>query len=234
MNSTASSLQELHKLHQQLQGFEESLSRGPKQIRAREQAVERKRAELDEQKQQLRQLQMAADQKSLQLKSNENKITDLRAKLNQAASNREYDILRTQIDADTMANSVLEDEILEALEKVDAMQARLKQTEKEIADGEAVRKRTADEVAAAAPGQQARAAELRESLSEAEKHLPSTIVDQYRRLVNAYGAGAMAAVVNRACTSCYAILSPQLLVEVKSGKPTFCRDCGRLLYPGDE
>ena len=49
--------------------------------------------------------------------------TSLKAKLNAAASNREYQALKDQIAADQMAGSVLADEILEALEKIDELAA---------------------------------------------------------------------------------------------------------------
>ncbi len=46
----------------------------------------------------------------------------MKAKLNAAQSNREYQAFRDQIAADEMANSVLADEILEGLEKIDELQ----------------------------------------------------------------------------------------------------------------
>ena len=78
-------------------------------------------------------MRVATDQKQLQLKSDEQKIKDHRAKLNAAASNREYQILKEQIAADEMTNSVLEDEIIEAMEKVDQLQATIAEAEAALA-----------------------------------------------------------------------------------------------------
>ena len=72
---------------------------------------------------------IAVDKKQLQLKTGEDKVKDLRHRLNAAASNREYQILLEQIAADEMANSVLADEILEGLEACDADQKRLAESE---------------------------------------------------------------------------------------------------------
>lgn len=233
MNMATSGLQDLHQLHLRLKSVQDKLDRGPKQVRARRQFVEKKQAEADAQAAALKQLKMAADQKSLQLKVNESKIADLRARLNAASSNREYDIIRSQIDADTMANSVLEDEILEALTKIDNAQIALKKAQDEVAAAKAEEARIAGEVGAAEPGLQAEATELQAALKTAEADLPGEITDQYRRLVQAHGASALASVENKACTSCYAILSPQHLVELNMSKITFCRSCGRLLYRAD-
>ncbi len=69
----------------------------------------------------------------MQLKSREIRIEELEAKLNTAASNREFSTLKEQIAADKQANSVLSDEILETLEQIDVLDEALKQAEAELA-----------------------------------------------------------------------------------------------------
>lgn len=234
MSLAANELKELHQLHIQLSSVQEKMERGPRQVRAREQFVQKKQAELEEQQNKLKQLKMAADQKGLQLKSKDAKIAELRTKLNQAASNREYDIIRSQIDADTMANSVLEDEILEALEKVDQMQIAVKKVEAELAAAKAEAQRVREEVSAAEPGLSSSAEQLQGALKEAETRLPGAVLEVYRRLVQAHGATALAEVRNNACTACNSILAPQEQVNVKTEKTVFCRSCGRLLYRAAE
>ena len=130
-------LPELHRLLLALQEVQEQIERGPRQLKVRQQAVAQKQADLEAQKQKLKSLRVSADQKSLQLKSNEAKLGDLRGKLNQAQTNREFDIIRSQIEADTVANSVLEDEILDALEQVDAGHLAGKKIEEELAQAKA-------------------------------------------------------------------------------------------------
>jgi len=230
MNKTAGSLKHLHELHIQLRQVNEQLERGPKQIRARRQHVERKQSEHDALRDELKQLRMAADQKSLQLKTNEAKIQELKIKLNSASSNREFDIMKAQIEADTMANSVLEDEILDALDKVDRMQANISTADDDLGKAQSEETRIRGEVEAAEPRLREQAQELEASLTNCERDLPGTIMEKYRRLVQAHGADALAAVENRACTSCYAILLPNAIVEINTGKSQFCKSCGRLLY----
>jgi uncharacterized protein len=230
MSAATAGLKRLHELHIRLQDINKQLEHGPRQVKTRQQILAKKQAEVDVLKAELKQTRMLADQKNLQLKTNESKIEQLRAKLNQAQSNREFDVIRSQIDADTMANSVLEDEILEVLEKVDQQQQKIKQVEDETAQSAAEVRRVAQEVETAAPKLRTQATELQSALSEAEKILPSTAVTTYRRLVQAHGAGALATVENNACTACFEILSANYLVELNTGKFLFCRTCGRLLY----
>jgi uncharacterized protein len=230
MSAASAGLKRLHELHLRLQELQQQLEHGPRQIKARQQIVARKQTDADTQKAELKTARVLADQKNLQLKTNESKIAQLRAKLNQATSNREFDIIRSQIDADTMANSVLEDEILEVLEKIDQIQLKSKKLDEEIEASAAEVRRIAQEVETAAPKLRAQVAEIEASLREAEKILPHSALEVYRRLVHAHGAGALATVENNACGCCFEILSPNSLVELNTGKFFFCRSCGRLLY----
>lgn len=229
MSASSQAIKALHELHLKLHGVQEDLARGPRQIAAKQSAVDKRRAELEARRDKLKQLKVTADQKNLQLKTNEAKINDLRAKLNVAASNREYEIITGQIAADTMANSVLEDEILETLTRIDQMQAEVKEAEQDVATAEAALKQTQADVAAREPGLKEAAAALEQQVAEAEKFLPADIVPQYRRAVQGFGADALAAVENKVCTACHMQLTAQRLVELNSGKLMFC-GCGRLLY----
>ena len=70
--------------------------------------------------------------KQLQLKSREAQIDQLQTKLNTAASNREFNLLKEQIAADKQANSVLSDEILEAMDEIDGLEIKLKDVAAEL------------------------------------------------------------------------------------------------------
>lgn len=231
-NKADNGLPELHRLLLALQEVQEQIDRGPRQLKVRQQAVAQKQADLETQKQKHKALRVTADQKSLQLKSNESKIGDLKVKLNQAQSNREFDIIRAQIEADTVANSVLEDEILDSLEKVDAAQIAIKKLEEEVAHAKADEVRIAADISAALPGHQSRQAELNAAIANAETRLPDEVRTPYRRLVQAYGAAALAHVDGSICTACYVSLPPQMVMQVRSGQTLFCKTCGRLLYIG--
>ena len=230
MNMTKGSLRELHQLHLQLQEQIDRLKKGPRQIVARKKVTERKQIELEADNGKLKQLKMASDEKTLQLKINESKIAELKLKLNMSNSNREFDIFKSQIDADTMANSVLEDEILEVYEKIDRTQEAMAACEKDLATVTEQEQATVEEVAAAEPGLRQEADRLEGALAIAERDLPGSIVVQYRRLVQAHGADALASVEEKSCRSCYTILTTNEIVELNLGKMVFCRDCGKLLY----
>lgn len=229
MTGINAGLQQLHNLLKQLRDVNEQIERGPRQVKAREQLVLKAEEQVQEKRAALKEARAHTDRKSLELKSNEAKIADLRAKLNAASTNREYDVIRGHIEADTVANSVLEDEILEALEAVDRLQAEVGEAEQRASKAVLEKERIAEQVAAAEAPLRSQAEALAAKIREAEKILTGEVAVKYRRLVEAHGADALAAVEGHVCTNCYVSLTPQTRVALNSEKVMFC-NCGRLLY----
>jgi len=230
MTQTAAALRHLHELRLSLRRVNDQFEAGPRKVTAKRLQLEKRKQELEALRNKSKQLRSSADQKNLQLKTNEAKINDLKAKLNAASSNREYDILKGQVEADTMANSVLEDEILEALEQVDRSLVDIKEGERAVVAAEADLQKALDDVANKEPVLKAELAGLHEQVAAAERFLPGDVTVTYRRLVDSFGADALASVENKACSGCYVGLTMQEVVELKSGKLLFCRSCGRLMY----
>ncbi len=235
MSTTASRMRKLHQLHIKFQKVQAQLDRGPKQIQARQHFVQRKQTKLETEKECLISLKKTADAKTLDFKTNDRKISELKSKLNMASSNREYDIIKGQIEADTMANSVLEDEILESLESVDQAQVEWTNLNEEYTVAKSEEERVAKAITAAEPDLKNESRVLESEISDAAHSLPAEVAVVYRRLVQAHGSNALAPVENGACSACNVDLSPQSRVELNSGKIIFCRPCGRMLYlPGNE
>lgn len=230
MSSLSEDLSQLHRLLLELEEVEEMQRSGPRKVAVQEKIANQKLEECGQQKTLITEMRKATDGKSLQLKTTEAKIEDHKARLNAAASNREYGIIKSQIEANTMANSVLEDEILEALEKIDTTASELVELQKQHTELVERQKKTAGEVAAAADGLTQRATALTEKIREAAKCVPASAADQFQRLRGAHGASALAGVENSACDTCYSELSPQNRVALNLGKVLFCDSCGRLLY----
>src|SRR3954467_7141373 len=175
MSVTAAALRDLHRIHQQLAELRDRLERGPKQVRAREANVAQLDARLAEAREKAKQTQMAVDRKQLDLKSGEQKVVDLRVKLNTANSNREYQALLEQIAAAEMTGSVLSDEILEGMEKVDQLSVAVKEAEKNLADGKQEMEKARQAVDQSAASIRSDLTRLEGELATAEQSLPLDI-----------------------------------------------------------
>lgn len=230
MAVTAELLRELHRIHCQLADLRERLDRGPRQVRAREANVANLQQQLATAQDNVKQTRMAADQKQLDLKTGENKIEDLRGKLNACSTNKEFHALQEQIAAAEMANSVLADEILEALEKVDLLDVASADATKVLGAGTAELKKCQATVVGEADTIRGDIERLEGELIAAEKQLPSDFRDDYRRVIRAKAADGMTAAEGRTCTGCGQQMTLNMQNDLALSKPIFCKACGRLLY----
>jgi len=234
MSITAAALRELHRIHQQLAELRDRLERGPRQVRAREASVAQLEARLTEAREKAKQTQMSVDRKQLDLKAGEQKVVDLRVKLNAANSNREYQALLEQIAAAEMAGSVLSDEILEGLEKIDQLAVAVKEAEKNLTAGKQELDKARKAVEESAAAIHSDITRLEAELAQAEQGLPADIKTDYQRVVRSKGADSLSAVDDGVCTGCGQQITLNMQNELKLSKLVFCKSCGRLLYlPGE-
>ncbi|REK12924.1 MAG: phospholipase [Planctomycetota bacterium] len=234
MSVSASTLRELHRIHRQLSDLRERKERGPKLIKAREANLARLADELAKLEAELKAARVRSDQKQLLLKTGEDKIEGLKVKLNQAASNREYQALKEQIAADQMAGSVLADEILEAMEKIDELAAHIAEQQKKIAAAKQEITKAEESVRAQAGELDQEIKRLEGELQAAEKDLPADFRETYQRLVRSKGEDAMAEAQGEFCGGCYQQLTPNNMAELHGSLAIFCRNCGRLLYSPED
>lgn len=223
-------LRTLHRIHRQLSDLKDRKDRGPKQIRAGETNIKHREDELAKLREEIKGLKKTVDQKQLQLKANEQKIKDLRTKLNAAASNREYQILKEQIAADEMANSVLEDEIIEALEHVDAFQPKITEAEAALKAGQDRAAVIHAEIDKQQPLIQGDIARLEAELKQCEVQLPPPVLESYQRRARLHGEDALAPVIDGSCGGCHQQVPLNIQAEIRMAHPAFCKTCGRLLY----
>lgn len=230
MSVSATVLRELHRIHSQLGDLHERLARGPRQVQARQGNVTLQETALAAAQDEVRSTKKAIDQKQLDLKSSENKILDWKGKLNTCSSNREYQTLTEQSAAAEMANSVLADEILEMMERLDQQAAEVKEIEAALL---AIKNDLAtfrDKVAAEGELIRGDITRLDAELAEVEKKLPASLKDDYQRVIRGKGAEGLAPVEDLVCQGCGQKITLNMQNELLLSHPVFCKNCGCLLY----
>jgi uncharacterized protein len=223
-------LRTLHRIHRQLTDLRERLDHGPKRVRAAEANAAHRESQLAQSQVELKKMRVANDQKQLQLRAGEDKITDLQRKLNMAASNREYQALKDQMAADQMTNSVLADEILEALEAIDQFQAKIVEMEANLAAAKTKAASVRADVQQQEPVIRGDLGRLEVELKQSESALPADVFAMYERIVRQKGEDALAAIENEYCGGCHQHVPLNVVAEVMMQHAMFCRTCGRLLY----
>jgi len=234
MTSASGILRELHRLQRQLADLRERLVRGPKQIQVAEGNVKRAEGDVTLAKDNYRKARLASDDKQLQLKQREARIVEFQGKLNAAASNREYQSHKEAIAADLQANSVLSDEILEGLERLDLLQATTKLAESNLVKLKEELEKTRGRVVAQQSGLESETARVQAELAESEKSLPEEFRPDYERKARGRGEEALAPIDGQVCAGCYTTITTQTLNQLLLGHPVICLNCGCLLYLPEE
>ena len=135
-----------------------------------------------------------------------------------------------QIAAAEMANSVLSDEILEGMEKIDQLVLQVKEAEATLAAVKNDLLKFCDGVAAECAVVSGDVARLEALLAEAEQALPATLKEDYQRVIRGKGAEGMAPVEDMVCQGCGQQITLNMLNELMLSHAIFCRSCGSLLY----
>jgi hypothetical protein len=206
------------------------LERGPRQIAAREANIAQRQEQLGKLQAEAKAFRVTTDAKQLQFKSKEGKVKELRVKLNAATSNREYQALKDQIAADEMTNSVLADEILDAMEKSDVFQASIVEGTATLAKAKEETEKARKDIAAREPAIQGDVQRLEAELRECEALLPEEIREPYQRLVRHRGEDALAPIVDQFCGGCNQQVPINMYNALTLSRPIFCKSCGVMLY----
>ncbi len=223
-------LRELHRIHGQLTDLRDRLARGPRSVQIHEKNVAQQQASLEAAQALVKQTKLAVDKKQLDLKSGEARIEDLRAKLNGCSSNKEYQTLLEQITATEMTNSVLSDEILEAMEKGDLQEVAVAEAKTHVEAAQVELTKCRDKVAAESKVIRADIERLEGELAASEKELPAEMTADYERIIRSKGSEGMAGSEDQVCLGCGKQITLNMQNELLLSKPVFCKSCGCLLY----
>ena len=230
MNVSDTLVRALHQTLLQIAEIKSQIERGPRQIKAAQIQVDSAKDALQKCRYTIKQKRMDADRKQLQLREREAKIHDWEGKMNSATNNREFQAIKEQIAADTQANNVLSDEILEILEENDSLQISLKDYEEKLKLIEADKVKVDSTVAKRIATLKEELIRVEGNLAGTEKQLSTDFMVDYKRLVSSRGEDAMAALDDASCGGCNTGLTPRILDKLRMGQPTLCPSCGRLIY----
>jgi predicted nucleic acid-binding Zn-ribbon protein len=230
MTAPAEILREIHRLRRHARELQNRTDQAPRQLKAHHDRANRQHTALQEAQDTIKKLKVAQHEKEVSLKTAEAQIAKFEKQLNEVSSRREYDALRAEIAHAREKLGKIEDEILEAMARVEEgatavpeLDRKWKEAQAEVAQFEAANKGKQAELAAQ------RDQALKE-LAAVEATLPAEVRQTYDRLVAARNDDAFAAVTNRTCKGCFTELTSQGYLELSQHKFVLCKACGRMIY----
>ncbi len=223
-------LRALHQLLRQRADLEEQLARCPRTLHAARLKSEQLEKAVEEAKTAWQKCQKDVDSKQLTLRQRETRIKQMQERRNSCDSNKEFQLLSEQIEADLKANSVLEDEILEMIERAEQLHEDVKHARDAAAEGKQRFQMIQKEVEAKAAEMKAKIASLTERIRAGEKLFVGEQLQSYLRRIEANSADALAETDGQSCGNCHTLITTQILSELRQRKPVSCKSCGAILY----
>jgi len=127
-------------------------------------------------------------------------------------------------------NSILEDGIIELMEKIESGEELLEKKKKELEKEEQNYQKKMEEGNKNLEELKKEKEKLENKKAQLSPSISANLLTRYGKLIKAKGR-ALVPVVNGTCGGCHMELPPQILNEVKSGKRLVtCERCSRILY----
>ena len=224
-------LKRVQSLKNKIKELETSQERRKQDVQKKKDQIGEEKALAEKKQEEKVTVQKDIDRKELDLKTNEGEITKYNVQLNSIKTNKEYSALITEIGSKKADMSILEDEILDTMSKLEAANQGLEKATENLRSKEQSLKDLINTVDA----------EVKETDTEIEKIkgeqkkyidlLDEHSLANYNRLSNIKGGKAIVPVIGNVCGGCFMNIRTQTLNALMGNKDlVFCQSCSRILY----
>jgi len=222
---------ELQELDGEIYNKKRVLDDVPAKMKELDDTLEQKSAEVKNLEENSKKLQLERKAKEVDLGTKEDSIKKYQTQLSQVKTNKEYSTLEKEIANVRADNSLLEEAIINLLDKIETAQKDIKK-EKEVFEeekkkiGEQKKKIEAEKKAA-----QAEVDDLNNKRKDFASKVDKKVLSKYERILHNKDGLALVPVAGDACGGCNMNLPPQVVNEARLKKDlTFCGNCARMLY----
>jgi predicted nucleic acid-binding Zn-ribbon protein len=223
-------LVDLHRADVELRRFDAELVALPEKKAAIEAQIVADRAALDAAKGALDGLGKDRKRLELEVQDYEAKRSKYKGQLGEVKTNKEYTALLHEIENVEREIRSREDLILDAMEKVEGGQARVKAEEASFKDVEATRRDEIKLIEGKIEASRKARAEVAATRENKVGTLKPDLLAEYTRILQRRGT-ALAEAKDGACTMCHVKLRAQVYVDVKRNDTIIpCSSCSRILF----
>jgi len=235
MNNDIELLLKLQVIDYDLGELERSKEYIPDMMANHQREIREAQEKLDAAKQQLSEAKVSQKHFEIEIKAKEGDLARYQQQMMTIKTNKEYDALVAQIDAVKNEIGYREKMMLEAMERIDALEKllpeltqRFTQVNENNSRQLAVLQEKINSIGDTVTGKQSERVHLLEGI-------PRRIMSVYERVRKGKGGSAVVPVKKRSCSACHKALTPKLAQEIRRSDTILtCENCGRLLYWDDD
>jgi len=203
----------------------------PSQLNGTFIALEEQKKAHENAKAKVQELQLKKKDKELDLQTKEETVKKAQGELYQLKTNKEYQAKLNEIASRKADVSILEEEVLKALEEIESAEKELNQIKDTLAEKEKKFKEDESAVATQIKEIDIQIKILQDKRNVIAKDVDPKIFAKYEQLIKSRHGEAIAPIINDNCGFCHMRVTPQTINEIKMYKDlVICHSCVRILY----
>ena len=216
-----SEMQEIHRMLESVAGKMEKID---SQMDAQESILRQDKSARDELQKEYRSLESDVN-------SNMPKIVKSKGRLSSVKTNKEYQSLLKEIEDLSLINSELEDQMLECLEKIDQVENRLGDTEKQLKAMKLQVEQEKETILGEAKKAREKLERLQQDWQVVRDAVEPEFMTKFNQVRQQVGNFTIARVVKAVCEGCNTNIPPQMYNELqRCDQLIICPHCQRIIY----
>lgn len=240
--SITEKLLSLYRIERQIQGLTTRVEAARRYYNAQKRQLDELESKRSAAETQGRQLAATAANLETDVNAIDQRIEELRKRMNEAQSAKEYKAVLTELNTVKADRERIETEAIEALGKVDSMNAQVVEIQEQIEQRRKVHEVAANQLEKEQSEIAARLEELKSNRSQAAKAVPAEAIAEFEQLSRRNEGEAMAELIEEdrrrheyCCGACNMTV-PMELVSVLLSRISIanCPSCRRILYMTEE
>ncbi|MAJ43481.1 MAG: hypothetical protein CMF96_01890 [Candidatus Marinimicrobia bacterium] len=231
MNNDLNVLIQLGDVDYRLKEIEDLKGDLPQMVESQKSLIRELKSENDEKNIHLGEIEQGLTEKRHTLDDTKTKLDKYKKQLYLVTTNKEYDALLTEIDHSKEILSTTQSSLNELNSSKDVISEKLKENTIKLDETDISLKKCEEELQEALNESEEEFKSLENKRLGLEKKVDNRYLSLYNRMRGGRRGVGITTVHKNACGSCYNILPPQTVIEIRKGdKIITCHTCGIILF----
>lgn len=231
MNEEIRQLTELQLIDLQIAKLDEEIDAGNAEIEALRKALEERKGSILKLQEKIEAAEVRRRELEAEHANELSRIKDRQSKMMQVQTNREYQSLLKEIEDGKKANKAKEDEIIQLMEKMEALKTSIEEQTELCNEEENLLATEAKKVDGQAADLNEQKAQIEKERADKIERFSPNLLKKYNMLRERRNGRAVVGVINGVCQGCFMNIPPQQYNDLLRGdKMLFCPTCQRIIY----